>query len=149
MSTLTHFNAHYVNAYNAYWNSISAARLILLNIATESLTPTTSLAIVTGAEIAAGNGYTTGGAAIPPHTSTYDVAQARAEGRPPAVTFTANGGNITFNAYAIIATRGGVDELVSYYHYGSTQTISGPSNSREITVALNLGGPTADVVAPD
>lgn len=147
--TLTPFRSHLQTLYNLYWGTVDSARLILLYIDQLALTEATTLAAVLAAEIASENGYTVGGAPINAHAATYDGIQERAEGRPDPVTFTADGGDIVFNAWALIVTRNGQDEAVCFHHYGGNQVISGPSNSREITVALNLGGPNADVVALD
>lgn len=147
MSTpFTPFNSHYKAVYDAFWNTRDSARLILLNGIT--VTATTNLSTVLAAELATANGYTAGGAAIATHSSTFDATQSRSEGRPAAVSFTAAGGDITFNAWAIIAAKDATDELCLFHQYGGTQTIA-DGNSREITVELNLGGAGADVEVVD
>jgi hypothetical protein len=145
MTTFAVFNNHLKSVYDAFWNTRDSARLILLSTTVDA---TTNLSTVLAAELATANGYTSGGAAVAVHTSTYDAGQLRTEGRPAAVSFTASGAGLTFNAWAIIAAKDAVDELCLFHNYASAQTIAA-GNSREITVEINLGKANADVEAAD
>lgn len=149
MAASSSFNNHLVSVYDTYWNSVTNIRIILLDVdPLDPITPETDLATVLSLEIEAINGYTTGGQIIQSHTSTYDAIQLRAEGRPPSVSYTAAGGSITFNAWALLADKGGVQETCFFYIYERDQII-GDGNSLEITTKINLGTPFSDVIAPD
>jgi len=145
MTAFAVFDSHLKSVYDSFWDTRDSVRLILLDT---TVTATTNLSTVLAAELSTGNGYTSGGAAIDVHASTYDAAQNRTEGRPAAVTFTASGAGLTFNAWAIIADKDAVDELCLFHNYASAQTIAA-GNNREITVEINLGKATADVEAAD
>lgn len=148
MAISTPFNSHLVSMYNSYWNSVTDIKLILLDIEALNLTPTTTLSAIKAAQIPAVNGYTTGGKTVQTHAAIYDNVQMRAEGRPPAISFTATDGPINFNAWAILATKDGVEEACLFYHYGADQIIA-PGNTLEITNSINLGSALSDVQAPD
>lgn len=148
MAISSSFNNHLVSVYNSYWNTVTNIRIILLNIDSVNLTPDTTLSQVLAAEIPQANGYTTGGALVDSHTSTFDPLQLRAEGRPPSVSFTAVGGPLTFNAWALLADNAGQQETCFFYHYQREEIIA-EGNTLEITTKINLGTPLSDVEAPD
>lgn len=144
-------DAHLDRIHETYWNPATARptafRFILCN-GTSALGVTNNAAAWTGAQIASGNGYTQNSITFSSHTATVDAAQNRAEGRPTAITVTASGGAIQFDAWAIIATVNGADEIAIYEKFGSTQTINAGEN-RSFTIEINTGRASADVTAPD
>lgn len=146
--TWTPFNSHLTALYNTFWNTGSskptAHKLILCNSSTWD--ETASTATVTATQVAAGNGYTTGGGVFASHSATMDTAQARTEGRPASVSFTASGGSIQYDAVVVLSTIGGTDQVALFRKFGATQTINS-GQTHTFTVELNLGTATADVQA--
>ena len=151
MADASNFDEYTTAIHNAYWspssNRPTAIRAILCT-GSSAWDETASAATVVGTEIAAGNGYTTNGVTVPDVSATFDAAQDRAEGRPAAVTFSASGGAIIYDAFVTVATINGSDSLATFVKYGSAQTI-GDGESRQFNIANNFGNPSADVLAAD
>lgn len=151
MATWTAFDAHLTDVYNTYWNTAQSkptAFKAILCTGSSAWDETANTATVTGTEISAGNGYSTGGVALATHSSTFDAAQDRAEGRPADISFTASGGAISFDAIAIVATIDSADKVALFLKYGSAQEIA-DGETRTFTFEGNLGTATADVTAAD
>lgn len=109
-------------------------KLALTNSAPNAATNTV-LADIT--QIAAGNGYTTGGTAVTVTTSaqsggTYTLAAN-------AVTFTASGGSMaTFQYYVLYDDTATNDELIAYWDRGSTLTLG---NGESVIFKFNSADP--------
>lgn len=150
MVAWTGFDSHHKTVYDTFWSTGQAKPTAFKMILTTSSTwdETANTATVTATEISAGNGYSTGGQTLASHTSTFDAAQDRAEGRPADVTFTASGGSLSYDALVVLATIGGSDEICCFYKYGSGQTLA-DGESLVVTFEGNLGTPSANVTAAD
>lgn len=151
--TWSGFNQHFDDLYTLWWDTSGLAKpsghKALLCISTTGWDKTTTnLATVTGTQVAAGNGYSTGGVALASHGATFDTGQDRAEGRPAAVSWTASGGSIQYDAIVILSTVSGTDRLVAFRKFGATQTIA-DGQTHSFTWEGNLGTATADVAAAD
>lgn len=73
-------------------------------------------------EIAAGNGYTAGGHALPNNSYTHAAGVAKLQGDD--VTITASVGNIGPFQWAVLYNDTAAnDELIGAYNYGSPQTL--------------------------
>ena len=148
MAAWTPFDSHLKDLYDTFWDTNQSKPTAFSVILTTSSTwdETDNTATVTGTEVSTGNGYTEGGVTLASHASTVDGAQDRTEGRPAAVTFTASGGDITFDGVVVVATIDAADAICLFRKYSSTQTIA-DGESRDFTVELNLGSAAADVEA--
>lgn len=122
MATVTLFNTFVEDAAEKVHNLASDTLKVSLSNVAPSLTDTV-YADISGDEIAAGNGYTTGGvtATVDSSSQTAGVYSLVLSG----VTWTASGGDIATNRYAILRNTTATGErLVAYADFGASAVIA-------------------------
>ena len=119
MSAFTKFANFGLNLGRGKFNfSVDTLKALLSNVAPDAATAQQTADVT---EIAAGNGYTAGGAAVP------NLGWSQAAGTSTlvgdAIVFTASGGSLATFRYAILydATSG---YLIGYWDYGAAVTIT-------------------------
>ena len=120
MATFNKFNS-FVEALAEKVHNLGSDTLKVVLTNSAPVATNTQLSDIT--QIASGNGYTTGG------TQATQVSSAQTSGTYKLVlndvTFTASGGSIATFRYVVLyndtATN---DELIGYYDYGTTLTIT-------------------------
>lgn len=120
MATYQKFNAFAQQLGRGAYNLNTATLKVYLTNATPAATDT--IRTTAPAEIAAGNGYTTGGVTVslPGYSQTGGVGKLSAVASDPVIT--ASGGSIGPFRYAVLY-ESTTNELIAFFDYGSALTL--------------------------
>lgn len=120
MAAFTKFNSFVAGAGNGHFNLNSDSLKVCLCL-TAPVSTNVNYADLT--EISSGNGYTTGGAAVPSTAYSQTGGLATLTGSP--VIFTASGGSIANFRYAVLYDNTATNkDLIGFWDYGATVTVT-------------------------
>lgn len=99
-----------------------ALKVMLTNSA--PVATNTQYSDISGAELANGNGYTTGGAAVTTSSSTQSGGVYKYVGSAASPTWTATGSMGPFRYAVLYDTTPGVKSLIGWWDFGSSVTLA-------------------------
>lgn len=135
--TLTVFDDFLVDALNVIFRSTTAStvfRLILCNGG--GFDATSDYATVNAAQLATGNGYTSGGYVVTPLSGpSEDLPNNLASIAFQTATVTASGGTITWDQVALVDTVN--SRVIGFYSYASAISLP-DANSRDLSFTVRF-----------